>query len=149
MRRVDYQSTNADIVDDSSPIMILYLIGQFYDSNNIQPIREYPCSTLDSVPIEAMIQSANETNSLKDAPMNHTTEHTITPHVALGKLLPDVNQANDIALWFNLATLGNLEARPELDGYQKGAFYRIRVCHVRTLNEEKNRNVYDTIGWIR
>lgn len=81
--------------------------------------------------------------------MNHTTEHTVTPHVALGKLLPDFNQANDIALLFNLATLENLEARPELDGYHKDASYRIRVCHVRTLNEEKDRNVYDTIGWIR
>ena len=76
------------------------------------------------------------------------TDHTITPHIASCRLFPNSESADDAATLFNLATLENLEARPELDGYQESASYRVRVCYVRTIHPEQDRKCFDTIGWI-
>jgi hypothetical protein len=75
--------------------------------------------------------------------------YTITPHVFRGRTFEDYDSASEAADLFNLATLENLEARPELDGYQEDAPHRVRVCYVRTIDAGQDRKTFDTIGWLR
>ena len=75
------------------------------------------------------------------------TNYAITPHISDGDLFDNNLYADDVASLFNLSTLENIEARPELDGYHKDSKHRIRVSHVRDLGND--RRIHDTIGWLK
>ena len=70
----------------------------------------------------------------------------ITTNVADAALFDTFVEATDHAILFNLHTLGNLEATPHLNGYDKSAKYRIEIAHVREM--ENGRRILDTIGWL-